>query len=102
MQDYTDPSFRDLIARCAVEQGITVERGFRARASTDSVITSRAGYPSACLCALNEWHAMSNYHLMTDTPDNLDYGTIADATRIAYAVAHHLSHDFVRAAKRET
>jgi Zn-dependent M28 family amino/carboxypeptidase len=102
MQDYTDPSFRDLIARCAVEQGITLERGFRARASTDSVITSRAGYPSACLCALNEWHAMSNYHLMTDTPDNLDYGTIADATRIAYAVAHHLSHDFVRAAKRET
>jgi Zn-dependent M28 family amino/carboxypeptidase len=90
MQDYPDPSFRDLIARCAAEQGIALERGFRARASTDSVITSRAGYPSTCLCALNEWHAMSNYHLMTDTPDNLNYDTIADATRIAYAVARHL------------
>jgi hypothetical protein len=91
MQDYTDPSFRDLIERCAAEQGIALERGFRARASTDSVITSRAGYPSTCLCSLNEWQAMSNYHLMSDTPDNLNYGTIAGATRIAYAVAHHLS-----------
>jgi Zn-dependent M28 family amino/carboxypeptidase len=93
MQEYADPSFRDLIERCAAEQGIVLERGYRARASTDSVITSRAGYPSACVCALNEWYAMSNYHLMSDTPDNLDYGTIAEATRIAYAVAHHLSVD---------
>jgi hypothetical protein len=93
MQDYTDPSFRDLVERCAAEQGVALERGFRARASTDSVITSRAGYPSTCLCALNEWHAMSNYHLMSDTPDNLNYGTIAEATRLAYAVAQHLSPD---------
>jgi hypothetical protein len=34
---------------------------------------------------------MSNYHLMTDTPDNLDYQTIVDATRTAYAVAQHLA-----------
>lgn len=94
MQDYTDPSFRDLIARCAAEQGVALERGFRARASTDSVITSRAGYPSTCLCSLNEWYAMSNYHLMSDTPDNLNYATIAEATRIAYAVARRLAgHD---------
>jgi Iap family predicted aminopeptidase len=91
MQDYTDPSFRDLIERCAAERGVALERGFRARASTDSVITSRAGYPSTCICSLNEWQAMSNYHLMSDTPENLNYGTIADATRIAYAVAEHLS-----------
>jgi hypothetical protein len=91
MSDYTDPGFRDLIARCAVEQGIALERGYRARASTDSVITSRAGYPSTCLTSLNEWHGISNYHLMSDTPDNLNYGTIAHATRIAYAVARHLS-----------
>jgi hypothetical protein len=34
---------------------------------------------------------MSNYHLMSDTPDNLNYQTIAEATEIAYAVARHLS-----------
>jgi hypothetical protein len=44
-----------------------------------------------CLTSLNEWHGISNYHLMSDTPDNLNYGTIAHATRIAYAVAHQLS-----------
>jgi Zn-dependent M28 family amino/carboxypeptidase len=50
VRDYTDPSFRDLIERSAAEQGVALERGFRARASTDSVITSRAGYRArACV-----------------------------------------------------
>jgi hypothetical protein len=91
MQDYTDPAFRDLIDRCASEQGISLERGFRARASTDSVITSRAGYPSVCLGSLSEWQLMSNYHLMTDVPEHLAYGTIADAARLAYAVGEAIA-----------
>ncbi len=91
MQEYTDPSFRDLIERCAAEQGIPLERGFRARASTDSVITSRAGYPSTCLGSLNEWQQMSNYHQMSDVPENLDYGTIESAARLAYAVGEALA-----------
>jgi hypothetical protein len=91
VQPYTDPSFRDLIERCAGEQGIPLERGFRARASTDSVITSRAGYPSTCLGSLAEWQMMSNYHLMTDVPENLDYGTIDSAARLAYAVGQAIA-----------
>jgi hypothetical protein len=91
MQDYTDPGFRDLIERCASEQGISLERGFRARASTDSVITSRAGYPSTCLGSLNDWQLMSNYHLMTDVPEHLVYPTIADAARLAYAVGEAIA-----------
>jgi putative aminopeptidase FrvX len=91
IQDYTDPQFRDLIERCAGREGISLERGFRARASTDSVITSRAGYPSTCLGSLNEWQAMSNYHLMTDLPENLDYGTIASAVQLVYAVGEALA-----------
>jgi Peptidase family M28 len=88
---YADPGFRDLVERCAHEEGIELERGFRARASTDAVIPSRAGIATAMLGSINEWRAMSNYHLMTDVPENLDYGTIADATRLAYAVARALS-----------
>lgn len=91
MQDYTDPAFRDLIERCASEQGISLERGFRARASTDSVITSRAGYPSTCLGSLNEWQLMSNYHLMTDVPEHLVYRTITDAARLAYSVGEAIA-----------
>ena len=36
---------------------------------------------------------MSNYHLMSDAPENLDYSTIAKATTIAYSVARRLSRD---------
>lgn len=88
---YTDPSFRDLIERCAREQGIGFERGFRARASSDAVIPSRAKIPTAMLGSLTEWQLMANYHQMSDLPENLHYGTIADATRLAYAVALKLA-----------
>ena len=91
MHHYTDPSFRDLVERCAREQGIALERGFKARASSDAVIPSRAGLPTALLGSLTAWQAMANYHQMTDLPENLDYGTIADATRLAYAVARALA-----------
>ena len=87
MRPYRDPSFRDMIERCATTEGIALERGFKARSSTDSVITSRAGYPSTCLASLNDWQMMSNYHLMSDVPENLDYAAIAAATRLAYSVA---------------
>ena len=89
--EYTDPSFRDLVERAAAAHGIELERGFHARASTDAVIPSRAGYPTAMLGSLNEWQAMSNYHQMTDVPENLDYSTIADAVRLSYAVAAELA-----------
>jgi Peptidase family M28 len=91
MRDYTGPSFRDLVERCAREQRIPLERGFRARASTDAVIPSRAGLPTAMLGSLTEWQAMANYHQMSDVPEHLDYETIADATRLTYAVAQALA-----------
>jgi hypothetical protein len=91
MEDYPGPEFRDLIARCAEESGIALERGLRARASTDSVIPARAGYPTATLASLNEWRAPSNYHLPTDVPANLDYETIADAVRLGYETLRRLA-----------
>ena len=91
MHEYTDPSFRDLVERVAAGQGVALERGFHARASTDAVIPSRAGYPTVMLGSLNEWQTISNYHQMTDVPENLDYGTIADAVRLSYAVAVELA-----------
>jgi Zn-dependent M28 family amino/carboxypeptidase len=91
MEDYPGREFRDLIARCAEERDIPLERGFRARASTDSVIPARAGYPTATLASLNEWRAASNYHLPSDIPANLDYETIADAVRLGYETVRRLA-----------
>lgn len=87
MEDYAGPWFRDDVERLARESGIGLERGFRARASTDSVIPSRAGLPTATLTSITAWGALANYHLPTDTPENVDHATIERAVRLAHAVA---------------
>jgi hypothetical protein len=97
MEHYVDPAFRDLIAAEADAQGISLERGFRARASTDSIIPSRAGYPTAFLGSITDWRLPANYHLMSDVPGNLDYDTIAAATAVAYGVAARLADPAVPA-----
>lgn len=91
MEYYNGPWLRELVAECAVRLGITLHRGYRARASTDSVIPSRAGYPTATLVSMTDWRAPANYHLPSDTPQNLDYGTVADATRLARGVCEALA-----------
>lgn len=91
MEDYTDPGFRDLVASEADAAGVPLERGIRARASSDSVIPSRAGYPTATLVSLMPWRLPGNYHLITDVPENLDYESIAGAVRIGLVVARALS-----------
>ncbi|MBW3594144.1 MAG: M28 family peptidase [Actinobacteria bacterium] len=91
MEDYTDPTFRSLVAECAVARGIDLEVGVRARASTDGIIPSRAGYPTATLVSVMPWRLPGNYHLMTDTPGNVEYSTIVDTVRLAYAVGERLA-----------
>ncbi len=90
MEYYAGPWLRDLFAARADALGIPLHRGYRARASTDSVIPSRAGYPTATLVSMTDWFAPANYHLLTDVPARLDYDTVADATRLVYEVARSL------------
>lgn len=92
MQEYCDPSFRDRIARVtAAATGAPIRRGVRARASSDSVIPSRAGYPTAMLGSWEpDTKIISNYHLMSDTPDRLRYETIERAVDVAEALARDL------------
>jgi Peptidase family M28 len=94
MEDYPSPEFRDLVARAAERAGVSLRRGQRSRSSTDSVIPARARYPIATLASFElPSKVLSNYHLMTDTPENLDYGTVAEAVTLAYAVAVELAPD---------
>jgi acetylornithine deacetylase/succinyl-diaminopimelate desuccinylase-like protein len=90
MEDY-DPALRDTVARVAERDGLALERGFRARASTDAIIPTRYGYPTANLCSVNEYNNLSNYHLPTDTAENVDYETVAEAAKVAYALAAELA-----------
>ncbi|MGX6449732.1 M28 family peptidase, partial [Patulibacter sp. S7RM1-6] len=93
MEDYHWRSFRDLIERVAWRDGIALRRGMRARSSTDAVVPSRAGYPTACLVSFDRSKAMTDYHLPTDVPENLDYATVDRAVRLVDAVARELAAD---------
>lgn len=86
MEDYPRLEFRDLVARCAADAGILLRRGMRSRASTDAVIAMRAGFPVVTIASIDRWKLLSNYHQMTDTPENVDLGTVAEAVVLTEAV----------------
>jgi len=87
MEDYCDPDFRDLVDRAAQALGRPLRRGVRSRASTDAVIPSRAGYPTATLASWEpDTKLLSNYHLMSDVPGNLDFDTVKRAVDVVSGV----------------
>ena len=90
MEEYAGSWLRDLVADTAADLEIALERGFRARASTDSIIPSRAGYPTATLLSITDWRSPANYHLPSDVPANLDYRTVAQATRLVHGLIGRL------------
>jgi Zn-dependent M28 family amino/carboxypeptidase len=91
MEDYTHRPFRDLIARVADRAGAPVRRGMRARNSTDAVIPSRAGYPTATLASIDHHKALSNYHMLSDTAENVHLPTVQHALVVCEAVARELA-----------
>jgi hypothetical protein len=93
MEQYTGAWLRDLVAERAEHLGVELERGFRARASTDSIVPSRAGYPIVTLVSLTDWRSPANYHLASDVPANLDYDTVAEATRLVHDLMRALGAD---------
>jgi Zn-dependent M28 family amino/carboxypeptidase len=82
MEEYPGEWLRDDIARSAEALGIPLERGFRARSSTDGVIPARRGHATATLFSMTDWRTIGEYHLPTDTPENIDWATLSDAVRL--------------------
>ena len=91
MEDYYDRPFRDLIGNVADREGTPLRRGMRSRASTDSVLPSRMGVPTATVVSIDRYKQLSNYHLPSDTPENVCYPTVACAVDLAEAVARELA-----------
>ncbi len=91
MEDYFDRSYRDLVAAAADRAGVPVRRGMRSRASTDAVIPSRAGYPTATLASMDRYKSLSNYHQMSDTPENVNYQTVIQALLVADTLTRELA-----------
>ncbi len=91
MEDFFDRTWRDLIASVAERERIPIRRGMRARTSTDSVVPSRMGIPTACVVSINRYKGLSNYHQMDDTPERVSYPTVACAADLAEAMARELA-----------
>jgi peptidase M28-like protein len=90
MQDY-DGDFKERVAGWAKEQGIELQRKLRSRTTTDAVIPHRAGYPTANFISVTRWKGLANYHWPSDIPENLDFGTVAQAVEVGEAVLRGLA-----------
>jgi Zn-dependent M28 family amino/carboxypeptidase len=93
MEDYHDRTFRDLVVRAGERADAPVRRGMRSRNSTDAVVPSRAGYPTATITSVDRYKALSNYHKMSDTPENVNYTTVMQALILTGAVARELGRN---------
>jgi hypothetical protein len=90
MRDYQE-DFKSLLSECAREAGVHLRRGLRTTYATDGLIPLRASYPTVSIGSVNEYLVPSNYHWPTDTPDRVDYGTVASAVALALQVAQRLA-----------
>ena len=88
---YYDAPFKNLVAGCAAAAGIPLVRGLRSRNSTDGVVPSKHGYPTATLVSVDDHKRIPNYHRYTDIPENVNYGSVLPAARLVEMVARTLA-----------
>lgn len=94
---------KDLIATivdCASDLGIDIYDRLRFRNATDGVIALKAGYPTAMIGSVDEFKIPSNYHWPTDTAENVDYGTVADAARLCDELVRRLAGESAQAGEQ--
>jgi len=86
----------------ADELGIHLMPDLRLRNATDGVIALDAGYQCAAMCSVTDLKQPSNYHWPTDTPENVDYDTLADACRLVEAIVRRLDDRWLQARSAPT
>jgi len=79
----------------AEELGIHLMPNLRLQNATDGVIALAAGYQCAAMCSVTDLKQPANYHWPTDTPENVDYATLADACRLVEAIVRRLDSDWL-------
>ena len=87
----------ELLDSTAEELGIDLFPNLRLRNATDGIFPLAAGYQCVSVASCNQWKNPSNYHWKTDTPDRVDYGTVADAIRLSEAVIRKLDASWLAA-----
>jgi hypothetical protein len=78
MRPYSD-AVKARIADAAQAAGIELVRGLRTVLATDALVALRRGYAAATLASIDATKFPSNYHWPSDSPENLDWGTVGRA-----------------------
>jgi hypothetical protein len=94
MREYP-PASLELLDGLAEKLGFWLYPNLRLRNATDAVFPLAAGYQCAALCSCTELKQPANYHWRTDVPENVDYGTLADAIRLTEAVVRRLDERWI-------
>jgi Zn-dependent M28 family amino/carboxypeptidase len=89
MREYPERSLA-LLDGLAAELGIELKPNLRNRNATDAVQPLAAGYECASMVSVTDQNQIANYHWPTDVPENVDYGTLADAIRLGEATVRRL------------
>ena len=79
-----------LLDELADELRVRLFPNLRLRNATDGIFPLAAGYECASLCSCTELKQPANYHWPTDTPENVNYGTVAEAVRLTEALVRRL------------
>jgi hypothetical protein len=89
MREYPARSLA-LLDELADELEIDLFPNLRLRNATDGIFPLAAGYECASLCSCTDLKQPANYHWPTDVPENVDYGTLADAVRLTESLVRRL------------
>jgi acetylornithine deacetylase/succinyl-diaminopimelate desuccinylase-like protein len=81
MRPYSERA-RARVADAAQAAGIDLVRGLRTVLATDALVALTRGYAAVTLASIDATKFPSNYHWPSDSPENLDWGTIERAFTI--------------------
>ena len=89
IDDYP-PGLLSMIHEVAKQEGIFLRDKLRFRNATDGVVALRAGYDAAMIGSVDEFKVPANYHWPTDTPENVEYSSVATAARLCLALVRRM------------
>jgi hypothetical protein len=91
---------KERVAAAAHDAGVHVKRGMRFTFATDGLVPLRRGYDAAAIGSMTAHLVPSNYHWPTDTADNVDYRSVADAVDLVLATIARSGPEAPAPAKR--
>jgi Iap family predicted aminopeptidase len=95
MRSYSS-SLIALLEAAASDRDVEVRfPNLRGRTGGDGQLPLKAGYPTAYLQSLTEHKLQSGYHWPTDTPEKVNYGTVAAAVEVCEAAVRRLDANWL-------